>query len=190
MKITEEKSWQNLLSFLLVISSDEAAGSFSQQKEGLMARKFLFIILVFGMVGCASTQKQSQNGNLQMRVDQLEKKIGTKDDEIKNLESEVRELSYNIDRLSSQVRKDYGYSGSSVPTKPSGKDGEILRVSGVTAQKVQKALQLAGYYKGTIDGKLGTKTNEAIRQFQKDHSLKADGVIGQQTWAELRAYLK
>jgi len=155
-----------------------------------MARKIFLVILLSGLLGCVSTQQQGQTANLQMRIDQLERKVGTKDDEVRDLAREVRELSYNIDRLNSQARKEYAYSRADAPVKTDGKESDILRVSGVTPQKVQKALQTAGYYKGTVDGKLGERTREAVRQFQKNHGLKADGVIGQQTWAELKTYLK
>ena len=58
-----------------------------------------------------------------------------------------------------------------------------------TPKQIQKALQNAGYYKGTIDGKIGPKSKRAVIEFQIDHDLVADGKIGPQTWAALREYL-
>ena len=37
----------------------------------------------------------------------------------------------------------------------------------------------------TIDGKFGAKTEEAVRAFQRDSGLTADGIVGDQTWAAL-----
>ena len=48
---------------------------------------------------------------------------------------------------------------------------------------VQVALYRHGYYKGPIDGISGPMTKAAIRRFQKDKKLKADGVVGKQTRA-------
>lgn len=37
------------------------------------------------------------------------------------------------------------------------------------------------------DGKFGAKTETAVKQFQKDNGLKADGIVGAATWAALDA---
>jgi peptidoglycan hydrolase-like protein with peptidoglycan-binding domain len=56
--------------------------------------------------------------------------------------------------------------------------------------EVQKALKNAGVYDGKIDGKVGPRTKNAVVEFQRQHSLKADGVIGQKTWSVLKTYLE
>ncbi len=58
-----------------------------------------------------------------------------------------------------------------------------------SGKEIQTALKNAGYYTGSIDGKIGPKTDSAIRAFQKDNSLKADGVVGKKTWNLLNKYL-
>lgn len=50
-----------------------------------------------------------------------------------------------------------------------------------TVKSVQRALNSCGYRCGTADGVYGTKTKKALKRFQRDNNLKADGVIGQQT---------
>lgn len=57
-------------------------------------------------------------------------------------------------------------------------------------KQIQIALQKAGFYKGKIDGKIGSQTKEAIREFQKSKGLKPDGVVGARTWEELEKYLQ
>ena len=57
-------------------------------------------------------------------------------------------------------------------------------------RQIQFALKKAGLYKGVIDGKIGPQTRRAIKEFQKARGLKADGVVGQKTWEELRKFLK
>ena len=53
-----------------------------------------------------------------------------------------------------------------------------------TAQKYLKAL---GYYKGAIDGIFGSQTRSAIKKFQKDNKLTADGICGKKTIAKLKS---
>jgi len=57
-------------------------------------------------------------------------------------------------------------------------------------KQIQIALQKADFYEGKIDGKIGPKTKEAIKAFQKAKGLKIDGDVGAQTWVELKKYLK
>lgn len=57
-------------------------------------------------------------------------------------------------------------------------------------KQIQIALQKAGFYKGKIDGKIGPQTKQAIREFQKSKGIKVDGVVGKNTWNELKKYLE
>ena len=57
-----------------------------------------------------------------------------------------------------------------------------------STKEIQQALKHAGFYQGAIDGKLGPQTREAIREFQRVHGLKDDGIVGKQTWAKLGSY--
>lgn len=59
----------------------------------------------------------------------------------------------------------------------------------LTKHDIQTALKNAGYYDGPIDGKLGAKTREAIRGFQKANGLEVDGIAGKKTKALLVKYL-
>ncbi len=58
-----------------------------------------------------------------------------------------------------------------------------------TGEEIQTALKNAGYYTGSIDGKLGPKSKKAIEAFQKDSGLKADGKVGAKTWSKLQVHL-
>jgi predicted chitinase len=57
--------------------------------------------------------------------------------------------------------------------------------SGPTIRKLQMRLKVLGYDTGGIDGDFGPATHAAVKQFQRDHGLKADGVVGPTTTAAL-----
>lgn len=55
---------------------------------------------------------------------------------------------------------------------------------GTEVKTLQTLLNKNGYAL-TIDGDFGSKTDTAVRDFQKKKSLPADGVVGSNTWAAL-----
>ena len=58
-----------------------------------------------------------------------------------------------------------------------------------SAKEIQAALKNAGFYTGSVDGKLGAKSKNAIEAFQKANGLTADGKVGPKTWTALSRYL-
>lgn len=66
--------------------------------------------------------------------------------------------------------------------------GATLLKLGVVSEdvrKLQQNLTTLEYYSGSVTGKYGKLTKEAVRIFQKDHDLTADGVAGPKTLAKL-----
>jgi peptidoglycan hydrolase-like protein with peptidoglycan-binding domain len=66
------------------------------------------------------------------------------------------------------------------PVLKNGSKGEA--VTGLQSQ-----LQRLGYDLGDADGVFGRRTADAVKQFQRDQGLAADGIVGPQTWAALEA---
>ena len=64
------------------------------------------------------------------------------------------------------------------PTLKKGSKNEYVRAW-------QTFLNLNGYDCGMNDGIFGAKTEKAVKAWQKNHGLKADGIIGPNTWATL-----
>lgn len=63
------------------------------------------------------------------------------------------------------------------PTLKIGSKGDYVVIA-------QGRLVVAGY-DIVVDGNFGPKTKQAVIQFQKDHGLSPDGIIGPKTWAKL-----
>lgn len=52
---------------------------------------------------------------------------------------------------------------------------------GQEVRQIQRKLQNLGYYSGSIDGIYGTATQKAVRSFQKNCGITADGIAGPKT---------
>lgn len=68
----------------------------------------------------------------------------------------------------------YSYSESTQTLSKIGSRGEEVR-------QVQKKLKELGLYNGSVDGIYGVNTQKAVRQFQKNCGITADGIAGPKT---------
>lgn len=57
--------------------------------------------------------------------------------------------------------------------------------SGSVVSQAQQRMKNWGYYYGSVDGKFGPLTRDAVVRFQQKNGLAVDGIIGQQTAAAL-----
>ncbi|MBQ9250598.1 MAG: spore cortex-lytic enzyme [Oscillospiraceae bacterium] len=57
--------------------------------------------------------------------------------------------------------------------------------SGEVVREIQTRLKNWGYYSGVVDGVYGSKTEEAVRYFQRRNGLSPDGQVGNLTLAAL-----
>ncbi|MDD5019776.1 MAG: peptidoglycan-binding domain-containing protein [Candidatus Omnitrophica bacterium] len=121
------------------------------------------VTLMLAAAGCATTRSTS-GSSVESRLQVLENKVQSLESQI--VVSETADESFGIREESSGVTVDT-----------------------VTKKQIQQALKNAGYYEGTVDGKIGPKTRTAIKQFQKDMGLKADGIAGKKTKEKLLKYL-
>lgn len=131
----------------------------------------IFFMLILNIIGCATARggkKLPEIQQLQTRINELEKQVQDKEEEIYDLEDEIGRI---------KVTK------AAKPAKRiiSAKN----KTSARTLKNIQIALKNTGFYKGSIDGKIGRGTRKAIRDFQKANGLAVDGVVGKKTWALL-----
>jgi peptidoglycan hydrolase-like protein with peptidoglycan-binding domain len=68
--------------------------------------------------------------------------------------------------------------GVAHPTIKKGSKGDAVKLA-------QNRLNMRFYEPGPIDGLFGPKTAKAVRWYQRDRDLEADGIIGAKTWARL-----
>jgi peptidoglycan hydrolase-like protein with peptidoglycan-binding domain len=63
----------------------------------------------------------------------------------------------------------------------------VLRLGrvGPAVRFLQRALQERGFYRGPIDGDFGGRTQQAVRQFQRQQGLTVTGVVNRATWEAL-----
>lgn len=135
----------------------------------------VFLLVFLFTTGCATTRKQQMG-----QIEQLSSRLDSLEGEIQNINEEINTLHDKIDRLSSS------WAQGSKRSYFSPKNSSALKLS---VKQIQRALKNAGYYKGTIDGKMGPKTRMAIKEFQKDNGLRPDGIVGEKTAEKLSNYL-
>lgn len=63
----------------------------------------------------------------------------------------------------------------------------ILRVGsqGNAVILLQQLLESQSYRTGGIDGKFGSRTEQAVKKFQENFDLVQDGIVGAKTWGKL-----
>lgn len=57
--------------------------------------------------------------------------------------------------------------------------------TGADVMYLQQLLKDGDYYEGKVDGQFGTKTQEAVLDFQAMYDLVIDGIVGTKTWKKL-----
>jgi len=78
--------------------------------------------------------------------------------------------------------------GSSTPLASLLGGTRLLRrgTRGAEVSELQGFLNLRGHESGPVDGVFGNMTDQAVRAFQRERGLNADGVVGAQTRTEVR----
>jgi peptidoglycan hydrolase-like protein with peptidoglycan-binding domain len=57
--------------------------------------------------------------------------------------------------------------------------------TGEAVRELQQALRDLGYDPGGVDGQFGARTESAVKDFQHDRGIAADGVVGPITWRNI-----
>ena len=143
-------------------------------KAGVLVVSGIFLVC---LSGCATTGSKGQleiNG-LKEKVSNLEMQLQQKDAEVNNLRQALVKKTEEGTVSNRQSKDPQGFAKED-PGKPS-------------VKQIQKALKNAGFNPGPVDGRCGTQTRLAVKEFQKVNNLNTDGKVGKQTWALLEPYL-
>lgn len=137
---------------------------------------FILFILLISVTGCATAHKRKdlEIQGLKNQLSVLEAQVQEKDEEIAALRDSLAKTREQRTEL----------------TNVAGRKKVIGEIkSRHSVKQIQIALQNAGYNPGSIDGRAGRQTRDAIRAFQRANNLKSDGRVGKKTWDLLKEYL-
>lgn len=125
-----------------------------------------------------------------MQVSAASLKQGSRGSEVKQLQKNLIGMGYldgsadgiygaKTKTAVKEFQKDFGLSAD-------GNAGDVTQFALRSAiVRVQVELKAAGYAPGTADGKFGTKTQKALKSYQKDHGLPQTGEADTATWASI-----
>ena len=142
-------------------------------------------VLLIGGTGCARQKKAS-------RLNTIEAQVNVITEELARLDQSVQEIRGSLETKSSAQQELPAGARLAAPSNGAAASSPVYRTpSGfeLPSINIQTALKNAGYYNGRVDGKIGTQTKEAVRAFQRDNDLEADGVVGRRTWDKLKTHL-
>ena len=143
-----------------------------------MRRIGLLGLVVLLLSGCASSRRAQMNG-LDRQVAQLDGRVSVVEQQMGLIEGKAWNQREDVSYLKGRVegmQSGFGGSARATATKPA-------------SRRIQPGLKNAGYSTGSVDGKIGAQTKQAIKEFQRTHGLSADGKVGQKTWTQLARYL-
>ncbi len=139
------------------------------------------LVLVGLLSGCAGGRARQEMSRLQSQVGLLEERVG-------QLERTGMSTA-STDAWGSAATSSDSAFATPAPASASSSQALAAASAAPSAREIQQALKNAGFYQGAIDGKVGSQTRDAIREFQRVHGLVDDGKVGKRTWTKLSSYL-
>lgn len=150
----------------------------------------LVLIFLSGCVTAPVKPDESQIRALENQVSSLEAEVLKRDSEIINLSRALDKERQERGRLLEAISKQEKEVENLTETIQQQKKKSRGKTYYTSIMKMQTALRNAGFEPGIIDGKMGPRTRDALREFQKAHGLPADGRLDRQTWDLLQQYME
>jgi len=129
------------------------------------------IIVLFSLLLLAGCVTQEETSEIKTQLTTLQDSLAQESQRINELELKVESISSEIQSLKPPVVI------------------EVPKMTTEEIKKIQTALTTAGFDAGQADGKMGPQTIQAIKKFQETNGIKADGIIGKETWEKLQGYI-
>ena len=158
-------------------------------KKSFLCCTTLFIVFLFSCVSIAYAKTQgtvTATVRLRTTTNTESKALQTipNGEEVEILSSDGKWYRIHYGNFKGYVLKEYvKIADKSAQIKALGSAPGIMRVGDETSDviKLQKALDLLGYYDGKVDGKYGDGTKKAVEEYQEYHKLEVDGSAGYAT---------
>ena len=150
------------------------------QARRIVAGGGLLLAAGVALGGCAGPQRQA--------LGRLQSQVGFLDERVSQLERGSGAALPAWTGAAPTAGGGEAAAPSAPPSSPSPRAPGRIAMGKPSTRQVQQALKNAGFYQGSVDGKSGPITKQAVREFQRVHGLKEDGVVGRQTWVKLNAY--
>ena len=145
----------------------------------MLVKRFVVVIAVMLLLGCA---KKPEAENTSMETQEILNQATNTQTELTLLQDgTVKNKNAKPTTAASAQTSDPASAVAETPAPASASSPSI--------EDIQRALKNASLYTGKIDGDFGPKTKKAIRTFQEQNGLKADGKVGAKTWVKLQTYL-
>lgn len=145
----------------------------------MVKKGIIFSVLVFFAVslsGCATAAKRNN-----LEIHGLRNQLAV-------LDTQIQAKNEEIDALREALVK--ATEEKAAPVKQPLKKKVVCEIkSRPNIKQIQIALANAGFDPGSIDGKKGKLTRDAIKAFQRANNLSVDGKVGRETWDLLKGYL-
>ena len=139
---------------------------------------------LFALNGCAST---SVNKKADLEMQGLKNQIALLEAQVQAKEAEITSLKTGTETAQSQGGESASLSSAATALQ-SGNVQYAALSKKPGLKQIQTALKKAGYDPGSMDGKMGKQTRQAIKAFQKANNLSSDGRVGKKTWQALAPY--
>ena len=78
------------------------------------------------------------------------------------------------------------YSSPTTTPESAMQTPSTMTASEILITAAQQQLKYSGLYNGSVDGKLGLETQQALRQFQQQHGLRQSGTLDEKTYTALQ----
>ena len=149
--------------------------------EKIMIKRTMWVTMLLAVLVAVGCEKKASLEEQPLEMEIATENMTISPDETMENEDLVTEI--NADDMTSNV------SATSAQFVPDANMPSTGGFSNVSIADIQKALKAANLYSGTVDGVNCPKTKKAVKEFQTQNNLKADGKVGPKTWKKLEPYL-